>query len=91
MRAVHVSGENPEQAHERELGINEHVHTAPAYVWAFVRSGLRVRGAELTSPPEEIARRRFIRRLLPRARRPALVLAALTIPYGGISLYAVRT
>jgi len=91
MRAVHVSGDNPEQAHEKELGINEHVHTAPAYVWAFARSGLRVRGAELTSPPEEIARRRFIRRLLPRARRPALVLAALTIPYGGISLYAVRS
>lgn len=90
MRAVHVSADNPEQAHEKSLGINEHVHTAPGYVWAFLRAGLVPRFAELTPPEEEIARRRLVRRLLPRARRPALVLAALTIPYGGISLFARR-
>ncbi len=89
-RGVQASSENPEQAHEKELGINEHVHTAPGYVWAFLRAGLRLRGAELTPPEEEIARRRLVRRLLPRARPVALVLAALTIPYGGVSLFAHR-
>ena len=32
---------NPEQEHEKELGINEHVHTMWAYLWAFARAGLR--------------------------------------------------
>ena len=34
-RAPYRSGANPEQEHEKELGINEHVHTMWAYVWAF--------------------------------------------------------
>jgi SAM-dependent methyltransferase len=90
VRGLRTSPENPEQAREKELGINEHVHTAPAYVWAFLRAGLWICGAELTAPPEEIASRRFVGRLLPRARRTALVLAALTIPYEGISLFGRR-
>lgn len=89
-RGVRASRENPEQAHEKELGINEHVHTVPGYVWAFLRARLLPRHAELTPPDEEIARRRVVRRLLPHARGAALVLAALTIPYGGISLFARR-
>ena len=90
VRGLRASPENPEQAHEKELGINEHVHTAPAYVWAFLRAGVWVRGAELTAPPGEIAGRRFVRRLLPRSRRAAYLLAALTIPYEGISLFGRR-
>ena len=31
-RAPYRSGANPEQEHEKELGINEHVHTMWAYV-----------------------------------------------------------
>jgi SAM-dependent methyltransferase len=89
-RALGASPASPEQAREKQLGINEHVHTAPAYVWAFVRAGLRIQGAELSAPPDEVAERRFVRRLLPRARRAALVFAALTIPYSGISLFARR-
>lgn len=89
-RGLRASRDNPEQAHEKELGINEHVHTAPGYVWAFLRARLVPCFAELTPPEEEIARRRVVRRLLPRARPAALVLAALTIPYGGISLFARR-
>ena len=34
------SSENPDQAAEKELGINEHVHTVWAYVAAFARAGL---------------------------------------------------
>jgi SAM-dependent methyltransferase len=89
-RSLGASADSPEQAREKELGINEHVHTAPAYVWAFLRSGLRPRGWELSAPPAEVAERRFVRRLLPRAPQLAHAYAALTIPYSGISLFAVR-
>jgi ubiquinone/menaquinone biosynthesis C-methylase UbiE/uncharacterized protein YbaR (Trm112 family) len=90
-RALWTSGDSPEQAREKELGINEHVHTAPAYVWAFARAGLRVRGTELSAPPDEVARRRIVRRILPRAPRLAHAYAVLTIPYSGVSLFATRT
>src|SRR5205085_1204038 len=36
-RGVGRSAENPEQAAEKEIGINEHVHTVWAYVLAFAR------------------------------------------------------
>jgi len=42
-RPVGWSADAPGQRAERELGINEHVHTVWAYVAAFVRAGLRVR------------------------------------------------
>jgi SAM-dependent methyltransferase/uncharacterized protein YbaR (Trm112 family) len=89
-RGLRASGENPDQRREQELGINEHVHTATAYAWAFARAGLWIRGAELSAPPDEVAQRRFVRRLLPHARPVALVLAAATIPYSGVSLFARR-
>lgn len=90
-RALRASGENPDQQREKELGINEHVHTAPAYVWAFLRSGLRIQGGELSAPPDEVARRRFVGRALPHARTLALAFAAVTIPYSGVSLYARKS
>ena len=37
------SGEVEDQAEEKELGINEHVHTLYAYLWAFVRARARGR------------------------------------------------
>ena len=89
-RALGASPDNPEQAQEKQLGINEHVHTAVAYVWAFTRAGLLVRDAQLSAPPDEVAQRRIVRRLLPRARRLGLAYAALTIPYSGVSLFATR-
>ena len=33
-------GAAPQQAEEKRHGINEHVHTLPAYLWAFWRAGL---------------------------------------------------
>src|SRR3954454_22422593 len=40
VRGVGRSAENPEQAGEKELGNNEHVHTVLAYGLAFARAGL---------------------------------------------------
>jgi SAM-dependent methyltransferase len=45
-RGLRASGDSPEQAAEKELGINEHVHTVWAYLGAFLRAGLRIRRIE---------------------------------------------
>jgi SAM-dependent methyltransferase len=87
-RGWRASGKNPEQARERELGINEHVHTAPRYLLAFLRAELRPTHLELSTPEEEWAKRRFVRRLYPRARPLARALAALTMPFGGATIFA---
>ena len=46
VRGVLRSSENPDQAGEKELGINEHVHTVWAYVGGVRRAGLVVRRLE---------------------------------------------
>ena len=45
-RALGRSPDAPDQRSEKALGINEHVHTAWAYVWSFARAGLRIRRVE---------------------------------------------
>jgi ubiquinone/menaquinone biosynthesis C-methylase UbiE len=63
-RAVYRSGAAPGQAEEREYGINEHVHTLYAYLWAFARAGLVVRRIEQADGYEEMAGRRIGGKLL---------------------------
>jgi SAM-dependent methyltransferase len=89
-RAPYVSGENPDQEHEKELGINEHVHTMWAYVWAFTRAGLRPVRLEYAEGRAELERRKIAGRLL-RLGAPVATLWALNAyPYAGLSLYARR-
>ena len=55
-RAPYRSGANPEQEHEKELGINEHVHTMWAYLWAFARARPAARcGSSTRRAPAELA------------------------------------
>jgi len=89
-RAPYVSGVNPEQEHERELGINEHVHTMWAYLWAFARARLQPVRLEFAEGPDELARRRIAGRLLRLGRLPATLWALNAYPYAGVSLYARR-
>lgn len=58
-RAVYRSGDAPDQEEERGYGINEHVHTLYAYLWAFARAGLVVRRIEQADGYEEMAQRRI--------------------------------
>lgn len=58
-RAVYRSGDAPGQAEERTYGINEHVHTLYAYLWAFGRAGLVVRRVEQADGYDEMAGRRI--------------------------------
>jgi len=90
-RAVQAPGDVPDQAEEKEYGINEHVHTLYAYLWAFARSGLVVRRVEQAEGYEELAGRRIAGRLL---RLPAVGRSAATWfsqtchGYSGVSLFA---
>lgn len=91
-RALRRSGENPEQGREKGFGINEHVHSLPAYVAAFARAGLLVRRIEQAEGTAELERRRIAGRLLrfPRGRLWATLFSQLCHGYSGVSLYAWR-
>jgi SAM-dependent methyltransferase len=89
-RAPYVSPDNPEQAHERDLGINEHVHTMRAYLWAFARARLVPVRLEYAEGPAELARRRIAGKLLRLHPVLATVWALNAYPYAGLSLFARR-
>jgi SAM-dependent methyltransferase len=90
-RALRRSGDVPDQQHERAFGINEHVHTLYAYLWAFTRAGLLVRRVEQAEGYEDLRRRRIAGRLLrlPLVGRSASTLFSQTCHgYSGVSLFA---
>ena len=90
-RALGRTGDNPEQSREKELGINEHVHTLPAYLWAFWRAGLAVTRVEQAEGYGDLSRRRVAGALL---RLPVVGRSAATLfsqcchGYSGVSVYA---
>ena len=88
-RAVWRSGNAPDQAEERGYGINEHVHTLYAYLWAFARAGVPVLRVEQADGYEELAGRRIGGKLLrlPLVGRSAATLFTQTCyGYQGVSL-----
>jgi SAM-dependent methyltransferase len=92
-RALGASGEVDDQAEEKGFGINEHVHTLYAYLWAFTCAGLLVRRVEHAEGDADLAGRRIGGRLrrLPLVGRPAATWFAQTCyGYSGVSLFARR-
>jgi SAM-dependent methyltransferase/uncharacterized protein YbaR (Trm112 family) len=89
-RAPYRSGRNPEQEREKELGINEHVHTLWAYLAAFLRARLVPARLEYAEGRDELARRRIAGKLLRIGRLPSTLWALNAYPYAGLSLYARR-
>lgn len=90
-RAVRASGDVEDQAEEKEYGINEHVHTLYAYLWAFLRAGLVVTRVEHAEGDSDLTSRRIGGRLrrLPLIGRPAATWFAQTCyGYSGVSLFA---
>lgn len=88
-RAVWRSGDAPGQAEERTYGINEHVHTLYAYLWAFARAGVAVRRVEQADGYADLASRRIGGRLLklPLVGRSAATLFTQSCyGYQGVSL-----
>jgi SAM-dependent methyltransferase len=87
-RGIGRSAENPEQAGEKALGINEHVHTVWAYAAAFARAGLVLRRMERSDgyPPEPYG---ALLARLPKVGTTLGTLAHLSAGrYAGVSLYA---
>src|SRR5262249_26911813 len=90
-RALRASGDVPDQAGEKTHGINEHVHTLYAYLWAFTRAGLVVRRIEQAEGYDDLRQRRIAGRLLqlPGVGRSASTWFSQTCHgYSGVSLYA---
>lgn len=87
-RGILRSSENPDQAGEKALGINEHVHTVGAYVLAFARAGLVLRRLERSDgwPPLPFGY------LLSRIPKVGMTLGTFvhlsTGRYAGVSIYA---
>ena len=87
-RGVGRSPENPDQAGEKELGINEHVHTVLAYGAAFLRAGLVVRRLERSDGWPPVPFGYFLSRI-PKIGMTVGTLAHLSAAqYAGVSIYA---
>jgi ubiquinone/menaquinone biosynthesis C-methylase UbiE len=90
-RALGKPADVPDQAEEKAYGINEHVHTLYAYLWAFARAGLLVGRVEQAEGYDDLAGRRVAGRLL---RIPLVGRSAATFftqscrGYAGVSVYA---
>jgi SAM-dependent methyltransferase len=90
-RSVRASGDVEDQAEEKGFGINEHVHTLYAYLWAFTRAGLLVQRVEHAEGDDDLRGRRIGGRLcrLPLVGRSAATWFAQTCyGYSGVSLFA---
>jgi SAM-dependent methyltransferase len=88
IRGVGRSADNPEQAGEKELGINEHVHTVWTYLAAFARAGAIVRRMERSDgwPPVPFG---FLLSRVPKVGMTLGTLAHLSAArYAGASIYA---
>jgi len=89
-RGVGRSPENPEQAGEKALGINEHVHTVWAYLAAFTRAGVVVRRMERSDGWPPVPFGYFLSRV-PKAGMTLGTLAHLSAGrYAGVSIYGRR-
>jgi len=87
-RGVLRSADNPEQAGEKALGINEHVHTVWSYAAAFARAGLAVRRMERSDgyPPVPFG---YLLSRVPKLGMTLGTLAHLSAGrYAGVSVYA---
>lgn len=92
-RALGASGENEDQDEEKELGINEHVHSLYAYLWAFWRAGLLVKRVEHAEGDGDLRGRRIggkLRRIPVIGRSAATFFAQTCYGYSGVSLFSVK-
>ena len=87
-RGVGRNSDNPDQAGEKEIGINEHVHTPLAYAAAFMRSGLVVRRMERSDGWPPVPYGYFLSRI-PKVGMTIGTIAHLSVArYAGVSIYA---
>ncbi|HET8892584.1 MAG TPA: methyltransferase domain-containing protein [Gaiellaceae bacterium] len=87
-RGLGRNTENPDQAGEKSLGINEHVHTVWAYSAAFTRAGLFVRRLERADGGVLLPFGYFLSKV-PKVGMTMGVLAHLSaLRFAGVSIFA---
>jgi SAM-dependent methyltransferase/uncharacterized protein YbaR (Trm112 family) len=87
-RGLGRNSDNPDQAGEKEIGINEHVHTPLAYLAAFMRAGLSVRRLERSDGWPPVPFGYFLSRI-PKVGMTLGTIAHLSAAhYAGASIYA---
>ena len=87
-RGLGRNTENPDQAGEKSLGINEHVHTVWAYCVAFTRAGLFIRRLERADGGVLLPFGYFLSKV-PKVGMTMGVLAHLSaLRFAGVSIYA---
>jgi len=87
-RGVGRSPENPDQAAEKEVGINEHVHTVWAYLAAFAAARLRVRRAERPDGWAPSPYGRLLSKIPKVGLSVGTVVHLSAVHYCGVSIYA---
>jgi len=87
-RGIRRSPDNPDQAGEKALGINEHVHTVWAYLGAFTRAGLVVRRVERADGWPPVPFGYFLSRVPKIGMTAGTVVHLTAARYAGVSIYA---
>jgi SAM-dependent methyltransferase len=87
-RGLFASGDSPEQEAEKQLGINEHVHTVWAYAAAFARAGLRIRRMERAEGWPLVGVGRVLERLPKIGMTLGTLVHLSTGTYAGVSIYS---
>jgi uncharacterized protein YbaR (Trm112 family) len=87
-RGVGRSPENPDQAAEKEVGINEHVHTVWAYLAAFAAAGLRVRRIERSDGRTPSPYGRVLSKIPKIGLSLGTAVHLSVVHYCGVSVYA---
>ena len=88
IRGVGRSADNPDQAGEKELGINEHVHTVWAYLRAFTRGGAVVRRMERSDGWPPVPFGYFLSRVPKVGMTLGTLVHLSAAQYAGVSIYA---
>jgi SAM-dependent methyltransferase len=88
IRGIGRSADNPDQAGEKELGINEHVHTVWAYLRAFTRGGAVVRRMERSDGWPPVPFGYFLSRVPKVGMTLGTLVHLSAAQYAGVSIYA---
>jgi SAM-dependent methyltransferase len=87
-RGLGRNSDNPDQAGEKEIGINEHVHTPIAYAAAFMRAGLVLRRMERSDGWPPVPFGFFLSRIPKIGMTVGTIVHLSAARYAGVSIYA---
>ena len=90
VRGVRRSSENPDQAGEKEIGINEHVHSIWTYLRVFTQAGLIVRRIERADGWPPVPYGGALTQLPKIGQTLGTLMHASAAHYIGVSFYARR-